>query len=166
MSAASCLPLGSIWRWTTSPIALERVHVWGSWGCLMSEGDTSWVSLCVPMRPGKSSFVARLRIRMPRVPSGTRLVLAYTSLCVLGSPTRVLQTTSPPMVRAELKLLDASLWIVGSRLARLAGVWAACALPPFFLGSAFGVCVKTLCACSQRHQSMGTLCMVHMHHVP
>ena len=38
------------------------------WGCILSGGDISWVSLCVPLRPGKNSFVAPLRIRVPRVP--------------------------------------------------------------------------------------------------
>ena len=43
-------------------------RVGGSWGCILSGGDISWVSLCVPMRPGKNSFVAPLRIRVPRGP--------------------------------------------------------------------------------------------------
>ena len=40
----------------------------GAWGCILSGGDIQWVSLCAPMRPGKNSFVAPLRIRMPRGP--------------------------------------------------------------------------------------------------
>ena len=89
-SAASCLPLGSIWRRRASNSALERLHVWGSWGCIMLEGDISWVSLCVPMRPGKNSFVASFEFSNSTA-LGTLVALvvpARTHMRLRGSPMR------------------------------------------------------------------------------
>ena len=83
MSAACCLPLASLWRRRATNRALERLHVWGSWGCIMSGGDISWVSLCVPIRPGKTSFVAPLRIRMPWG-SLLRVLSPPAPLCACG----------------------------------------------------------------------------------
>ena len=59
MSAASCLPLGSIlapegYQQRTGAIACGSFFG----GCILLEVDISWVSLCVPMRPGKNSVVA------------------------------------------------------------------------------------------------------------
>ena len=64
----------------------------------MSVGDISWVSLCVLLRPGKNSFVASLRIRIASGTPAARLVLASTSICSQGSPTR--GHTTLPFARA------------------------------------------------------------------
>ena len=95
------------------PTAHWSVCMWGvPGGCIMSGGDILWVSLCVPMRPGKNSFVARLRIRMPR-----------------GPMPRVL---SLPALSVHAGFADARLHY----LAPCNGGSAACALSPANLGSA------------------------------
>ena len=110
MSAASCLPLGSLWRRRATNSALECLHVWGSRGCIMSVGDIPWVSLCVPMRPGKNSFVAPLRIRMPRAP--------------------MLRVLSPPAPPCACGFAAAR----PHYLAPCMSGWAACALSPVSRG--------------------------------
>ena len=114
----------------------------GSWGCIITGDDIPWVSLCVPMRPGKNSFVAPFEFEYPVRASCPRLRLYV----LVGFADARLQYLAPwTSLVADMSLI----WDMKTHHFGVVGGWAACAQSPFAGG---------LRVCMRRHLELRLSC--------